>query len=119
MASCDSCGKRPTNNMKKSEQTVIDLCPFNRMADGRAFTDYRNKCQKLTTMNSYDERTYLINNAESIIKNVNEKFVCSSCAIKPNDNSQSTMLPEKFKQVCNKRTCLFELNNENGVGLGR
>jgi len=116
MTSCDECGKRP--NEKKQDNTVIDLCPFNRMADGRAFTDYRSRCQKVTSMTSYDERMFLMNNAEDIITSTNKKFVCSSCALKSSD-SKSTMLPEKYKQVCNTNTCLFELNDEKGVGLGR
>jgi len=49
MASCDECGKRPSTKTT-DEGVVIDLCPFNKMADGRAFTDYRSKCQKVTSM---------------------------------------------------------------------
>ena len=115
MASCDECGKRPT---KQEDETFIDLCPFNRMSDGRAFTDYRSRCQKVTKLKSYDERMFIMNNAENIINSTNKMFICSTCSLKSNDN-KSTMLPEKFKQVCNKNTCAFELNDENGVGLGR
>ena len=52
---------------KRTEETVFDLAPFDRMADGRAFTDYRSRCQKLTNLTSYDERMFLMNNAEAII----------------------------------------------------
>lgn len=117
MASCDECGKRPSTKTTDAD-TVIDLCPFNKMADGRAFTDYRSRCQKVTSMSSYDERMFIMNNAESLISSTNKKFVCSSCALKSPD-AKSTMLPEKFKQVCNKNTCSFVMNDETGVGLGR
>jgi len=117
MASCDECGKRPSTK-KTDEGVVIDLCPFNKMADGRAFTDYRSKCQKVTSMTSYDERMFLMNNAEALITSTNNKFVCSSCTLKSPDD-KSTMLPEKYKQVCNQNTCTFQMNDENGIGLGR
>lgn len=116
MASCNECGTRPST--KTNADTVIDLCPFNKMADGRAFTDYRSRCQKVTSMSSYDERMFIMNNAESLIASTNNKFVCSSCALKSPD-AKSTMLPEQFKQVCNKNNCTFQMNDENGVGLGR
>lgn len=121
MASCTECGTRPTNKSSddKDDTTVIDLCPFNRMSDGRAFTDYRSRCQKVTSMTSYDERMFLMSNAENIISSTTKKFVCSSCATKSPDDKKSTMLPEKYKQVCNKNNCQFELNDENGVGVGR
>jgi hypothetical protein len=117
MTSCDSCGERPNKN-DKNEKEFKDLCPFNRMADGRAFTDYRPKCQKLTKMSSYDERMYLTNNAKNIIDTLNTQFICSTCTLKSND-VKSTMLPEKMRQICNKNICTFELNDPNGIGLGR
>jgi uncharacterized protein CbrC (UPF0167 family) len=123
MAECDSCGKRPTKTnsgteMMKDKKQFTDLCPFNRMADGRAFTDYRSKCQKVTNMNSYDERTFLMNNAEDIMETVSKKFICSTCVSKT-DDAKSTLLPEKFKQVCDKNICSLELIDANGIGVGR
>lgn len=115
MATCNECGTRPSQK-KESEETVFDLAPFDRMADGRAFTDYRSKCQKLTNMTSYDERMFLMNNAEAIIGTTNSRFVSSKCAKEP---KPSTMLPEKVKQVCDKNSCKFVINDENGLGLGR
>ena len=115
MATCNECGSRPSQN-EKSEESVFDLAPFDRMADGRAFTDYRSKCQKLTNMTSYDERMFLMNNAKSIIDTTNSRFVSSKCATQP---KPSTMLPEKVKQVCDKNSCKFVMNDENGLGLGR
>jgi hypothetical protein len=29
------------------------------------------------------------------------------------------MLPEKVKQVCDKNSCKFVINDKNGLGLGR
>jgi hypothetical protein len=117
MTSCDSCGKRPTQK-DINENLTIDLCPFNRMADGRAFTDYRPKCHKITNMSSYDERKHLIENAQQIMTSLESRFTCSTCALKT-DETKSTMLPEKMKQVCNKNICTFEISDPNGIGLGR
>lgn len=116
MATCNECGTRPSKKSEPESETVFDLAPFDRMADGRAFTDYRSKCQKLTNMTSYDERMFLINNAEAIIGTTNSRFVSSKCAKEP---KPSTMLPEKVKQVCDKNSCKFVMNDENGLGLGR
>lgn len=115
---CDDCGERPAVQ-KTDEKNMIDLSSYNRMADGRAFTDYRSKCQKLTNMSSYDERMFLMNNAESIMKTTDSRFVCTDCLMKKETDSKSTMLPEKFKQVCDTNSCKFVLNDENGIGLGR
>tara|TARA_B100000405_G_scaffold247306_1_gene180734 strand:+ start:2916 stop:3275 length:360 start_codon:yes stop_codon:yes gene_type:complete len=114
---CEGCGERPTET-KKEENDLIDLSSYSRMADGRAFTDYRSRCQKLTNMTSYDERMFLMNNAESIMKTTDSKFICTDCLMKK-DSNKSTMLPEKFKQVCDTNSCKFVVNDENGVGLGR
>lgn len=116
---CKDCGTRPaTGNEPDNEKEFIDLCAYNRMADGRAFTDYRTKCQKLTNMSSYDERMFLMTNAESLMKSSESKYICTSCSLKPDDDA-STMAPEKFKQTCDGKTCKFVLNDENGIGLGR
>lgn len=115
MATCNECGKRPSKT-NVSDETVYDLAPFDRMADGRAFTDYRSRCQKLTNMNSYEERMFLMNNAQSIMESTSSKFVSSRCKTEP---KPSTMLPEKVKQVCDKNSCKFVVNDENGLGLGR
>lgn len=119
---CEGCGNRPTvqnkDDGKADGKDLIDLSSYSRMADGRAFTDYRSRCQKLTNMTSYDERMFLMNNAESIMKTMDERFICSDCLMKK-ESSKSTMLPEKYKQVCNANSCKFVVNDKNGVGLGR
>lgn len=115
MDSCKECGKRPE---KSEDKTYVDLCEYNRMADGRAFTDYSGRCQKLTPMTSYDERMFLMNNAKNIMKSMSDRFICSTCA-KKSKNATSTMLDEKYMQVCDQNSCKFVLANENGVGTGR
>ncbi len=115
MAECKECGKRPKS---EEEKNYVDLCEYNRMADGRAFTDYSGKCQKLTPMASYDERMFLMNNASQIMKSVEEKFVCSTC-LKKGEKTPTTMLAEKYVQVCDQNTCKFVVADENGVGTGR
>lgn len=112
--SCDECGNKPSKGLNES----VDLCPFNRMADGRAFTDYKSKCQKVTELNSYDERMFLIDNANDIRKSSMARYVCSKCANKEN-TSKSTVLPEKYEQICDKNSCKFVLKNKDGLGLGR
>lgn len=115
--SCDECNKRPSTS-KSDDTKYVDLCEYNRMADGRSFTDYRGRCHKLTPMTSYDERMFLMKNAEQIMKSVGNRFICSTC-VQKNDADSSTMLDEKYIQVCDKNTCKFVLANENGVGTGR
>lgn len=114
MTECKECGKRPDSE----EKSYVDLCQYNRMADGRAFTDYSGKCQKLTPMTSYDERMFLMNNASKIMKTVEERFICSAC-FKKGAEHPTTMLAEKYVQVCDQNTCKFELADKNGVGTGR
>lgn len=115
MTECKECGKRPDSEDLKR---YVDLCKYNRMADGRAFTDYSGKCQKLTPMTSYDERMFLMNNATQIMKSVEDRFICSSCLKKTSD-APTTMLAEKYVQVCDQNTCKFVIADENGVGTGR
>ena len=115
---CSDCCVLPPAGAKPEGNNFIDLSAYNRMADGRAFTDYRSRCQKLTNMTSYDERMFLMNNAEEIMKNTDSRFICTDCLMKK-DQSKSTMLPEKYKQVCDTNTCKFVINDENGVGVGR
>jgi len=111
---CKECGTRP----KPENKSFVDLCEYNRMADGRTFTDYSGRCQKLTPMSSYDERMFMINNATEIMKSVDDRFVCTTC-LKKEPKAPSTMLDEKYVQVCDQNTCKFVVANENGVGTGR
>ena len=71
-------------------------------------------------MNSFEYRQYLINNADTIMKNNSiasyKENMCGPC-VDPYD--QGTMLSEQYLQSCNKNTCKFVLNDQNGLGLGR
>lgn len=99
-------------------------CPP-RMDDGRHFTDYRPRCVSNfiandDALNSFEYRQYLINNADKIMKNNSvAAYKTNSCGpcVEPYDIG--TMLPEQTIQVCNKSTCKFVLNDQDGLGLGR
>lgn len=104
---CDSC-LDPKFNTK---------CPP-RMADGRAFTDYRPRCMLHNTKaptDSYKQRMYLTQNATDIMKtNMMDAFNNNSCEQKQPTN---TVLPHAFKQDCDVNTCRFMRVDPNGVGL--
>jgi hypothetical protein len=121
--SCTKCN-RP---IKKGENTKVNNneCTF-KMQDGRMFTDYRPRCTIQYQMknekmqNSYDSRLFLINNAEKLMKMnddiVNDKVNCNRCFDIKEDG---TMLQEKNLVKCNKKTCDFTEQNDNGIGTGR
>jgi len=97
-------------------------CPL-KMADGRAFTDYRPRCAvnfDSLTMNSYEYRQHLITNAQSIMQQqrevVYDRNKCGPCVSPFN---QGTMLPEQALVQCNASTCTFKVTNPSGLGLGR
>jgi hypothetical protein len=105
-----------------------------RMADGRHFTDYRPSCdlnnvikQDNQISNSFDGRLFLQRNASEIM-DINKKDACvKNCNRECNTDDtndlseqfESTMVPEKFKQRCNKNTCETYESDPNGIGLGR
>lgn len=102
--------------------TNSSQCPA-RMADGRAFTDYRPRCAinfQNISMNSYDYRQYLIANAESIMQErrdtAYEANKCGPCVAPFN---QGTMLPEQSMVTCDKSTCSFKVTDPTGLGMGR
>lgn len=78
-------------------------CPA-RMADGRAYTDYRPRCMTQYVMNnkamsSFEQRQYLIRNADNIIHhNVAAAYTANACGpcVEPYD--VGTMLPEHTYQ---------------------
>lgn len=103
------------------------MCPP-KMADGRAFTDYKPRCAVLTslhaaggqTMNSYELRQYLINNAEKMMDqsrtHAERMNACGPCVQPWN---QGTMLPEQSMVKCNTSTCSVSTNDPYGLGQGR
>ena len=110
---------RATNNKYKSSPAL--------MADGRGFTDYRSSRQTndmlrsdMNVINSHNYRAFLIKNTDKLLEtdriNANLMNGSTKCVSPYN---QGTMLPEKFIQTCDKKSCTYILNNENGVGTGR
>ena len=118
---CKSC-RRPIKNeagikQKELSQTNSDNSCLNKMADGRAFTDYRPQCTiNASTMNSYDQRMYLMKNASSIMKNNLDKMEICNCF---DFNSTGTMLPEQNITKCDSHSCSTTLNDISGLGVGR
>lgn len=108
---------------RASDNRVFNCPP--RMDDGRHFTDYRPRCManfvlNNESLNSFEYRQYLINNADAIMKKNSiaayNETACGAC-VEP--YNMGTMLPEQSVQSCNKSTCKFNLNDQNGLGLGR
>lgn len=122
MASCKNC----------DTPTDFKMCP-SRMADGRAFTDYRPRCivnSELMTkvsnsgkmQSSYESRMYLQQNAEQVmqqerIRAVERLVPCAPCKRPLND--AGTMLPERYVVRCDGVTCSRTETNPMGLGDGR
>lgn len=120
MSMCDT-------RCKKEGGRIDGQCPVYNMADGRAFTDYRNRCERNNSivggtgiMDSYTYRQYLQHNAMQIIeKERNERYeqqVCKPCYRHDEDG---TMLPEQTKFKCNELTCIMGEHDDAGLGTGR
>jgi hypothetical protein len=124
MASCKSgCDEVNVNNV---------MCPT-RMADGRAFTDYRPRCavngelfSQITSANlvnsSYESRMFLQHNADQYMdyernKAINTLIPCAPCNRSFSD--PGTMLDERYIVRCNGVTCTREEVNPMGLGDGR
>lgn len=122
MSSCSTCDTPVSARM----------CP-SRMADGRAFTDYRPRCavnaELLNAVNakgmpqsSYESRMYLQQNAEAFmqqerLKAVERLIPCAPCRRPPTD--AGTMLPERYVVRCSPTTCERTEVNPTGLGDGR
>lgn len=108
------------------------MCP-SRMADGRAFTDYRPRCAVNADLlnkvllakmmgSSYESRMWLQNNSDNLM---NENFAwaqdnlipCAPCG-RPFSEA-GTMEPERYIVKCNGVTCTRTEVNPNGIGDGR
>jgi len=108
------------------------MCP-SRMADGRAFTDYRPRCtvnaELMTRLgsqgqvqSSYEARMYLQKNAQLFMQEEREKAVgrlipCAPCK-RPNSDP-GTMLPERYVVRCDGVSCTRTEVNPTGLGDGR
>jgi len=102
-------------------------CPIK--GDYRLFTDWRPRCalQYANVINnklpsSLDQRMYLTNNATELMKknaqNAYIKSSCGPCVDNPDWNT-GTQLPEFDEQVCNARTCSYNVTNAFGLGRSR
>lgn len=122
MSSCKSCdGVSTTTN-----------CPT-RMADGRAFTDYRPRCvvnaelmqalnKSKSIQSSFESRMYLQHNAETWIDQERDRAMknlvpCAPC--KRPFSDPGTMLLERYVVKCDSVTCSRTEVNPNGLGDGR
>lgn len=96
---------------------------MNKMQDGRSFTDYRPRCtvqhqmQKNLPKSSYDNRMFLMENAEKIMdKNRQEADKCGENSCMP----LKITPPDSNTFQCNGKTCSqTNTNSPNGIGTGR
>ena len=91
-----------------------------RMSDGRQFTDYRQNCLLNNNLSqgkgSWEYRFFLTQNAtnlqQQMIQQQEETTACTKC-------SDNTVLPVKTIQNCTPTGCNYQINDQNGIGLGR
>lgn len=123
----NSCGTPASD-----AQNTRPPCPV-RMADGRAFTDYRPRCETNAEIfrdiiannmvgSSYETRMYLQHNTDAIITSERNKAIerltpCAPCPRSLND--PGTMLGERYVVRCNGMSCDRVEVNPNGIGDGR
>jgi len=107
-------------------------CP-SRMADGRAFTDYRPRCAVFAELmdkvaavgapsSAYESRMYIQRNAESWMENDRAAALarmapCAPCSRPTGD--PATMLPERYVVRCDGVSCSRTEVNPMGLGDGR
>jgi hypothetical protein len=101
-------------------------CPP-RMADGRAFTDYRSRGASMpaslsATYGNEQARLWLMSNGESLIANARQsslhKNSCNSCNAATMVNGD--VVPEAATQICTAEACgVATLRVPGGMGLGR
>ena len=114
---CTAC-KRPvktdkTNKLLHHNRTFT----CNKMADGRAFTDYKPQCTlNKSASSSYDYRMYLIKNASKLIEeNAKNVAKCNCFDLK----EVGTMLPHQSETKCDEFSCYTDLKDINGLGVDR
>ena len=120
MANCIPC----TSSSSGGNNALPGQCPI--LHDYRPFTDYKPRCAavyKMTQSNwfhsSYDQREWLIHNANDLIrKNAVDAYVSMHCkCVQPWD--VGTMVNELNVQHCDDRVCKFTQKDPYGLGLGR
>ena len=91
-----------------------------RMADGRAFTDYRTRCEQYPTKASglwgeHDARQRMIADTQEFMNAtkqlLNTKMGSVGCV--------DTMVPELYKRVCTYKGCTVQNGHYAGIGTGR
>ena len=105
-------------NTKITDNVELDFPA--RMSDGRQFTDYRQNCLLNNNLSqgkgSWEYRNYLTQNAvqlqQQMIQQVESETACGKC-------SDNTVLPVKTIQNCTPTGCNYQVNDQNGIGLGR
>lgn len=114
--SCTKCERVPANR---------EHC-FERMSDGRAFTNWKPSCTLYANQkdlhklgSSYDQRMWMINNAEKLMKQEKMSLPSGACAPCFAVGEQGTMLPESDVQQCSTTYCQFSTKDNMGLGLGR
>ena len=119
MSSCTTC---------TSEGDIP--CP-SRMADGRAFTDYRPRCAVNAELQqsvvgksggAYESRMFLQRNADKWMdaeraRATQRMAPCAPCKRPTSD--PGTMLPERYVVRCDATSCKRVEVNPAGVGDGR
>lgn len=104
-------------------------CP-SRMADGRAFTDYRPRCavnaellaqlqRAGMVLSAYESRMYLQKNATRVMEQQRAAALERMAPCAPCTNPANTMLPERYVVRCDGVTCAKQEVNPAGLGDGR
>lgn len=112
-----------------SSKELTPHCPL-KMADGRAFTDYRPRCMVNSELlldvynnsmvrSSYDSRMYLQENAEKLMErnraNMMENLTpCAPCTRPFAENG--TMYPQQYIVRCDGVSCEKIEVNPHGLG---
>ena len=90
------------------------------MADGRAFTDYRTRCEQYPTKaaglwGEHDARQRMIADTQEFMNAtkqlLNTKMGSVGCV--------DTMVPELYKRVCTYKGCTVQNGHYAGLGTGR
>jgi len=101
--------------MSKVSDNYVEDFP-GRMADGRAFTDYRSNCITNSglsqNMTSWEYRYYLQNNSAKIVEGETKQRNSLLSYSGPN----APEVPVKNIQNCNKGFCTMNLSDDKGIG---
>jgi hypothetical protein len=110
-------------NTKCAEQSNDKIC-FDKIG-GRQFTDYSTTCNAARDFRSkhnfssgYEERMYMIRNADKLmmdnLRAIPSK-ICAPCV--PPMGATGTRLPSKNKVICDKKKCSISEVEPTGLGF--